>query len=357
MILRISRLMFAPHRAWYLGCTLAALASSTPANAQRLIVKELWRTNGDPETILFMGITGMAEATDGSVWLSDGPASQVLALDSALVPRLVARRGDGPGEFRGPSQMARTPANGLAIYDILRGSIEVFNPSGEFERRITLRARAVNSKGFVVLPTGEFILSGGIPGAGWTRREDIMEGEHSIHRFSRTGELIQSWWPIRETKNPRAGWMVAGGPVAVLTDGSLLFTDASPHQILRFSADGAEHRLLAADPKLLKAIGDEFITIHGSGPSASTTFDWNFPQSRLVGLLPSGELLNVVEFHEAGRTLFQLYTSAGAPLTQTWVDTAYNAFSLTRNGDILARWTDPDTYEDYVVRLMVEYRH
>jgi hypothetical protein len=167
--------------------------------------------------------------------------------------------------------------------------------------------------------------------------------------------LIYSWWPIRETKNPRAGWMVAGGPVACLPDGSILFSDASPHQTFRYSADGTEHKTLASDPKLLIAIGDEFITVHGASPSASTTFDWDFPQSRLVSLLPSGELLNVVEFHKAGRTLFQLYTSEGIPLTQTWVNTAYNAFSLTRNGDILARWTDPDTYEDYVVRLQVEY--
>lgn len=333
---------------------VTTLLPTAPSHAQQLAVRELWRTNGDPATILFMGITGMAEAADGSIWVSD-MGSLILALDSTLSVRQVARKGDGPGEVRGPSRMSRTPDGGLAVFDILRGSIELFDSSGNFERRVQLGFRIINGKGFVVLPNGEFVLSGGVMGGQYLPGGEIAESGFSIHRFSRDGEPVQSWWPIRETRDPHAGRMVAGGPVAVLPDGSILFSDASPHQIFRFSTEGAKRELLAADPQLLKAIGDDFITKEGSGPSGSISYAWDFPQSRLVASMPSGEILNVVEFHNANRTLFQLYTPAGAPITQTWVDTAYTAFSITRNGDLLARWTDPQTHEDYLVRLEIRY--
>ncbi len=150
--------------------------------------------------------------------------------------------------------------------------------------------------------------------------------------------------------------MVAGGPVSALPDGSILFSAAAPHRILHFSADGTEGKLLASDPELLKPIGDDFIIETGSGASRLVTFAWAFPQSRLISSLPSGHLLNVVEFNEAGRTLFQLYTPAGLPLAHTWVNTAYRAYTIARGGDVLAEWVDPDTHEQYVVRLRIEYR-
>lgn len=334
---------------------LSILLITSVTDAQTLVVQEVWRTKGDPTSNLFVGITGMAEASDGSIWISDSRGGHVLSLDSALTLRVVARGGDGPGEVRGPSLIAKTPADGLAIYDISRRSIEVFGPSGKFERRIMLEAYVTNPKGFAALPDGEFILSGGIPGAGYIPGGEIPEGSFAIHRISSSGALAQSWWPIRKTKNPRAGWMVAGGPVTALSDGSLLFSDASPHQIIHFSADGTLLRRLASDPELLKAIGDEFITETGSGTSRVVRFYWDFPQSRLITRLVSGELLNVVEFTEAGRTLFQLYTPDGTPLAHTWVNTPYRAYSITRNGEILADWMDTDTHEQYAVRLKVEY--
>lgn len=345
-----------PRLVQYFGLILAGMIISTPAIAQKLVVEELWRTNGDPATTLFTSVSGAAEAADGSIWVSDGRVNQVLALDSTLAVRIVAREGDGPGEVSGPTHIARTPAGGLAIYALGRHSIEVFGPDGKFERRVALRVGIWNAKGFAVLPDGDFILSGGIPGGAYVRGGDIPEGQFAIHRFSQKGELVHSWWPIRNTRDPHAGVMVAGGSVAILCDGSILYSDASPHQIFRFSANGSERRLLASDPELLEPIGDEFIKVTSSGGSLVTNYEWHFPQSRLVAQLSSGHILNVVQFLDDNRTLFQLYTSAGVPLAETWVDTAYRTYSLTSNGDLLADWMDPETHERYLVRLKIEYR-
>jgi hypothetical protein len=272
------QMVFAPVLARQTAGILAALIVTTTANAQSLVVKELWRTNGGPETILFASVNGIGEAADGSIWISDSRAAQVLLLDSTRTLHLVARSGDGPGEVLGPSRMAPTPAGGLAIYDIGRTSIEFFGPEGTFERRVTLKAGVWNPKGFAVLPNGEFILSGGVPGAGYVPGSALSEAQYGIHRISRSGDLIHSWWPIRKTKDPHAGVMVAGGPVASLPDGSVLFSDASPHQIIQFSADGAERRPIASNPDLLQAVGDEFIIVTGSGASRTTRYDWSFPQ-------------------------------------------------------------------------------
>ncbi len=122
----------APRLVGYFGGIFAALVIASAVNAQELVVKELWRTKGGTETVLLAGITGMAEAADGSIWVSDGRVSQVLSIDSVQAVRVVARRGEGPGEVRGPSRIAPMPAGGLAIYDLSRRSIELFGPDGKF---------------------------------------------------------------------------------------------------------------------------------------------------------------------------------------------------------------------------------
>lgn len=334
---------------------MAALLITGTAHAQKLSVVEVWRTKGEPETALFASISGMAEAVDGSIWVSDPRAGVVLSIDSALTIHVIARSGEGPGEVSGPTRIARTPEGGLAVYDLSGQRIEIFNRDGEFARRVMLEVPIWNSKGFAISTTGQIILSGGIPGASFFRHGDLPEGNYGIHRFSPDGELVDSWWSIPDTQNPRAAMYVAGGPVDILENGSILFSDAAPHRILKFSADQNDTNLIASNPDLLEPVGDDFITVTGSGASRQVTFDWQFPQSRLITQLPSGRLLNVVEFHEQGRTLFQLYTSDGASLAKTWVDNAYTAWSTTRDGDILAEWVDPTTHESYAVRLELTY--
>jgi hypothetical protein len=104
---RLKQSLRAPCLACCLMLASLWLMLANPAAGQQLIVKELWRTNGDPATILFVSVSGAAEASDGSIWISDGRAGQVLALDSTLAVRVVAREGDGPGEVRSPTEPPR----------------------------------------------------------------------------------------------------------------------------------------------------------------------------------------------------------------------------------------------------------
>jgi hypothetical protein len=319
-----------------------SLAITPTADAQGLQLRERWSTRGAPGKE-FISIDGMAEARDGTVWVSDprGGAVYGVAPDAASM-RVVARSGNGPGEVRGPHHIAQTPDGGLAVLDLGHNAIEVFDGSSRFQYRIPLQYPIVNPKGFVVLPGNRFVVSGGIYG----RAE-------SIHIFGLDGRLSASWLPAPRTINLRAGVLVAGGPLAPMGDGSLLFSRAAPHEIAVFSANGAQVRGIARDRRLLPAIGDDFIHERGSGPSLTRSFRWDFPQSKAVFRLPDGRVLNVVRFYDEGTSLWEIYSVDGRLLRRATVRRAYSPWSLTRSGDVLASYVDPDTQEQVAVRLVL----
>ena len=213
-----------------------------PVAAQQISITELWSTAGSEQTELLVSIKGMSETGDGSIWIAEGRGkAYILAVDAHGSPdRIVARDGDGPGELRAPHLIAGRPDGGTAVYDISRSSIELFDREAHFERRVKLAAQLMNPKGFDVLPTGAFVLSGGMIG-----------NAYAIHQFAKDGSLIRSFHPVPETQNPRAGIMAGGGPVEALPDGSILFSQAAPYNIIHYSADGdrgARVRLRSRSP-------------------------------------------------------------------------------------------------------------
>lgn len=340
------RLMIArPVPALAAALVAVALASTSTASAQELQLRERWSTRGTPGSE-FISIAGMAEARDGTVWVSDPRAGAIygVAADAASM-RVVARSGDGPGEVRGPHLIAQTPDGGLAVIDLGHNAIEVFDERSRFQSRVQLQYPIVNPKGFVVLAGSRFVVSGGIYGR-----------SESIHVFGRDGRLGASWLPAARTKNPRAGVMVAGGPLASMGDGSLLFSRAAPHEIAVFTANGARVRGIAGDRLLLAAIGEDFIHETGSGQSLIRSFRWDFPQSKAVFRLADGRVLNVVRFFDEGTSLWEIYGADGRLVRRASVRRAYSPWSLTRSGDVLASYIDPATQEQVAVRLVLTER-
>ena len=323
---------------------LILLCGRTPdAPRATLTVEERWATRGSAAIGEFVGIGGMAEATDGRIWVSDSRPGRIVALDSSgRGLGVLAASGDGPGELRGPARITRTPTGEMAVHDVGRRAIEVFDRSGRYRRRIALRYTIENPKGFAALPAGGFIISGGIAGQA-----------SAIHRFSSDGNLEASWHPIPVTRNPRAGRMVAGGPIAVRRDGLVLFSQAAPHRILLFSPGDTMPHQVAADPTLLPAVGDDFIVERMEDGAWVRSFRWLFPQSRAVFWRDDQTILNVVLFAEQGRTIWQLYDQRGRLLAAHETARSYFVWALADNGDVLGSYVDLATGQFSAVRLAV----
>ncbi len=287
-------------------------------------------------------VAGMAEAADGSIWISDGMLKTVLRVDAdGRGGGVVARSGDGPGEVASPSRMAALPDGGVALIDMGRTAIHLFGADGKFSRSVQMEEIVTNPKGFVVLPSGEMVVSGGL----------YSDAPGAVHVFGPDGRIRRSFHPRPVTRDPRAAQLVAGGALA-LHGGRLLVSQAAPHRLVSYGLGGGSGTELATDPSLVPPMGDEFIRIEGR----YRVFDWYFKQSRGVFPLPGGRILNVVWDRKASRSVWEVYTAAGKLSTRRILPRAYEPWAMTRDGDVLASYTDPETDEPVVARLAVSVR-
>ncbi len=326
---------------------VACIGSMSPAlAAQSIQVREVWSTRGTERSHYFGAITGMAETGSGAIWVSDPIAREIWAVDgNGSNLRKVARSGGGPGEVRGPSLLAPTPSGGIAVFDIGRGSIELFRQDGGFVRRLQLQARVVWPKGLAVLGDWSVILSGGV----------FAGRSGSVFRIAEDGSITNEWIGAPETRDPMARVVVSGGAVSALPQGGFLFSRAAPHEILVFGAD-LSARLFASDPALLQPMGDDAVEVRGSGANMVRTFRGHFPQSRLVHRNRDGTVLNVVRNAEEGWSLWEWYESSGERIARVRVPRAYNTFTVCENGDVLAYYLDTETDESVAARLAVTLR-
>jgi hypothetical protein len=339
------------HRAAGLTLALAAILPIA-ASAQRndLTLTEKWRARGVPGVMAFGAVEGIVETDAGEIWVSDPIGRAVLGLDSlGRRGRIVAREGDGPGEVRSPTLSARIPSGGVAIYDQGHDAVELFGRDGRFVRRVTLSAKVLNPKGLAVLPNGQILLSGGLASG----------GGGAVHRFAANGRLLGSWGAVARARNERAVGLISGGPLAVLREGSVLYSQAAPHMLAIYSPIGKRHQRLAADRTVVAPIGDAFIQVRGN----RRVFQWRFPQSAGVFRLPDNDnddnndnVLNVVWNAEANTSTWEVYHPSGALVVRKRFARAYRPWALTRSGDVMATVVDATTGEATVVRLGVQVR-
>jgi hypothetical protein len=312
------------------------------ASAQALSIRERWTMKGAPGTLEFGSVDGMSEAADGSIWISDATSKVIATLNaSGGGLRVVAEEGDGPGEVRGPSRSTLLPSGETGVYDMIRSAVDVFGPGGRFRRRVALPVVVFNPKGFAALGSGDFVLSGGVPSRAG-----------AIHQFSPDGRLRRSWGPPPTARNARAAIMIAGGPVYPLPDGSILFSQSAPHWIAVYAPLGQRTRAIAANPSLAPLIGDRFVQER----DGKRTFDWDYPRSAGVYRLRDGSILNVVQNSRENLTTWEVYRPDGKLVGRTRIARVYQPWGMTRNGDVLASYLDPDTDEAVAARLTLTIR-
>jgi hypothetical protein len=100
----------------------------------------------------------------------------------------------------------------------------------------------------------------------------------------RTMVPYRCWHPAPDDPDPMAAILAAGGPLAISSDGRLLFSQAAPHLILAFDRRTRRETILARERNLLQPIAGNFVRRVDN----RQTYDWWFPQSKGLLALPDG---------------------------------------------------------------------
>jgi hypothetical protein len=106
-----------------------------PAEAPVTVeLTERWRLGGDSEDEdeFFGVIQEIATDADGNVYLLDGQLHQVMIYSSnGEFIRSIGREGEGPGEFRRPSDMVLLPGGNIGVMQQMPGKIVMLTPEGD----------------------------------------------------------------------------------------------------------------------------------------------------------------------------------------------------------------------------------
>ncbi len=352
------------------GFTCAPSLGAQVNTPEEVKLLEVWNTEGKEIADGLTTIHGLAEAEDGRIWISDVWPTQgrVLRLDpETMNAEVVGRTGEGPGEVRLPTYMAVTPDGRMAVYDMARSAVEIYDSDGEPFRRVQLRGAPVPAiKGFAALATGGYVVSGFSPPVA-----------SAIHYFDDEGRWVRGW---RERYPPRHAFpsgeseltvMMAqtagtGGTVHALPDGSFLYSQAAPHDIVLFEVSstpgsGWVERLVASMPHVFEPPGVTVVEKTTEGGQTFTGYREAWPHSMRVFELGNGYVLNIVDMGEEERWLWQVFDRqratdgmGAALIAEAVLDRRYSPKFLCENGDILASARDPDTGVSHVVRLRLD---
>lgn len=353
-----------PLAGFALGVPAAAAQNGPESGRSKLTVTEVWAADGYSRIERVSDVRGIAETPLGTVWISSG--SEILAVDpsdpsGARDVMIAEGKGDGPGELQSAHMMAITPDGHVAVHDLGRDAIEIYSAAGGPLRRAQMPFSVTWTKGFAVLASGDFVLSGGVP---W-----IQAG---VHHFSPAGEHLGSWADAAQVEDWQARVVGTGGPLHALPDGSLLYSNGAPHAVVRYeipSADGGEPagRIVSEMPELLEAPGDAVLVkgVNEKGVSYTSFAPW-YPQSHAVFGLGGGRVLNVIRRPREGdgiETVWQLFeprsegsgAETHALVAERIVDVSYRLWFLCDNGDVLASRSDGFGVDTVVrLRLTVE---
>ena len=324
---------------------------------ERLEVTEIW-TSESVSDLLLGSVDGLAETPRGTIWISDSKAEEVYSIEPGTgTVTQISQRGEGPGDIRDADRLAVMPDGNIAVFGL--STVEVLTPDGEYARRVHLAEMVTWPKGFVVLPSGGFVISGGVFGI-----------DAAIHLFSPEGKLVRSWEDAPPAENFRARMVGAGGALFAAEEG-LLYSQSAPHRIMQYDYDPGSWdanpprgRMVAQVHDMITHPNDGVVIESGSGENWRRSFHPYFPQSRGVFQMDSGHILNVVVFKDDGYSIWQVF---GAPeervrespllplVTEGRVDKPYVPWFLCNDGTILATRLDPTTDIPIVVRLRINW--
>ena len=118
------------------ACSADAGARKT---AEWRLVEDLRIGGADTGVTSFNDVRGLAVAPDGGIFVLDYQTQEIRLFDSAgRFVKLVARKGQGPGELSSANGMATGPDGTLVVNDPQSRRFSVYDPGGAFVRQHTV---------------------------------------------------------------------------------------------------------------------------------------------------------------------------------------------------------------------------
>ena len=191
----------------------------------------------------------------------DSYEPKIVCLDRS--GRLVGRfgsTGEGPGEFRFPSQLARSSGGLLGVIDNTRGRFFVFTRVGELvaESSLTITTGAfIAASAFDTTIVGSFISGYG---------PDVMEGRFgsamaAAEILLATGEVVREWRPASVPRVPECGMPYFGFPaVGGFGDQTWVFMACDGH--IAFVRPDGETTVLRAPTHVAELPGERDVEAH-----------------------------------------------------------------------------------------------
>ncbi len=280
---------------------------------------------------------------DGRILVADAAKGALLHITSPGSPvQHVSLTHEKKKVSVAPYLLTKTADGDVAVFDRSRARVIVFDP----EHLSVLWIREIgtqlwNPKGFAVFPDGRILLTGG-----------IHDNSFGVHLFGVSGKLVRSWYRNVETELPNTALKIAGGPVALIDDQRVVFSNASPHEIGYIDTETPTFSTIAADSTLVPSIGDDFIEIEEVGQRRILRNRWDFLRSTAVFFLDDGTILNVVTDAGNGESTWESYSADGTLIGRLKVPQPYHPHSLDPGTNrVLASAVDVESQELSLVKL------
>jgi hypothetical protein len=175
---------------------------------------------------------------DGTLWIYDGRGTdgdQLRVLDSLGTPVAVAgRRGEGPGEFRGPARVFALSDGSMLLKEMSTTRALRFDRSGRV--LATIELPVVVASGWVVTPdtAGGWYIT-----ASFEEHTPSRVGRYGWLHFNNAGAVIDTAFPpAKFFEEPTPDGVAPGRIRTVGRDGSMLTTAPGASRMLRIARDG-----------------------------------------------------------------------------------------------------------------------
>lgn len=208
--------------------TRAVRIVDDPTDGKRVELQELLRIGSLSGTDAFGRIMDVALGTGGRLYIADdlNHRVSVYGVDGKLI-RQVGNRGQGPGEFESPWELAVDPADSLFVWDVSLKRVTVFGPDLQHVRSFPLPPFWLVN-GLEFLPDGRLLVSAYDPTSFVT-----------LHIIDRKGKQVRDFGPILRTRGELVGFesSLLGGTIDV-QGARILYSSKSPYELHLFDVNG-----------------------------------------------------------------------------------------------------------------------
>ncbi len=324
-----------------LGATLSIPGTG---RAQPLDLREIASTRG-LSTAPFGSIADLLYIGDEKVVVSDD-LNGILYLwdikDGGV--SVFARHGEGPGEVLTPTQLARRPSGGFAVYDIEASAVKLFDTSGAPDGTWWVSGIVSNPKSMAFWGDEHLLLSGG-----------RLTDPRQIHLIDRQGRRVASYGdpsPLITSNYPLI--QSAGGALWPLPGGEMVFSYGRPLRVVVFETEVlADPTIWTEDLQILPELREEEVYWQSDDHPGSKIYDWWHDRTTGAFVYPDGRLLNVITRFHSEESDWLIFSPGGDLLSSLSEPTAYFAYDMTSDGRVLAVRRLPNTDEHVAAVLTV----